>query len=717
MTKSAGFSGPGRSTAPPRSRDRGSRHDGPRGVSGGRWCRRGCGPAAELLYTLHWLVGYIGHVRGLPRAAATEVRRQARLRSPGGPRSVVGGGFRWGFDLEGEPVRQATVRREDAQQYLKLSRSGTTGCGCGASSPVAVALLCCAGWRLPSPRRRWACCLAGGCGWVRWVRRRIGRCWTGRWSRLRAARSPPTSWSGRCGAGLAGINQAMAKNGRAIGFPRRSPATAPAGAPTSTFPPGVTAGDVMERRDKLASGLRPPAGLRVAGGRARRCTPAGWCCGSATRTWPPAANRPWPLAQGRHGGPVQAVPVRHRPARPRGRDGAAVHQRADRVDPRCGQDVACGCRCWPPRWTRTPSCGSSSSRAPATWTRWRKVAHRYASGADDDDDEDGPARAARPAQRVRQARPKSSRACPRRCARRTRSPRSWPAEGPRAAPAGRRPSTSARNCSATRSSARKPGSWPRRSSSSAARWASSCCSPPSAPTPRALPTGVTRERGHAVLPAGHGPDGKRHDPRHVACTRTASGRPCSPAATRASGYLVGASDDPQIVRTYYVDGPAAERITDRARALREAAGTLTGHAAGQSIDTAGQPPGHAAGRHPDRGPGRRTEGVDRDRLRPPGRATPRRSTPAWTPEQLTAALKPYGITTGQVWGTDPTPAKAPTGAASNATTSQRPSRNVTGGRGIPLPPDPGGSLGLAASPARPSTPASNPSVPGQRPSP
>ena len=38
------------------------------------------------------------------------------------------------------------------------------------------------------------------------------------------------------------------------------------------------------------------------------------------------------------------------------------------------------------------------------------------------------------------------------------------------------------------------------------------------------------------------------------------------------GYLVGATDDPQIVRTAYIDGPAAEAIGARARALREAAG-------------------------------------------------------------------------------------------------------------------------------------------------
>lgn len=60
------------------------------------------------------------------------------------------------------------------------------------------------------------------------------------------------------------------------------------------------------------------------------------------------------------------------------------------------------------------------------------------------------------------------------------------------------------------------------------------------------------------------------------------------AADKGIGYLVGASDDPQIVRTAYIDGPAAKAIADRARAMRTAAGTLTGHAAGETpeqVDT------------------------------------------------------------------------------------------------------------------------------------
>jgi S-DNA-T family DNA segregation ATPase FtsK/SpoIIIE len=43
------------------------------------------------------------------------------------------------------------------------------------------------------------------------------------------------------------------------------------------------------------------------------------------------------------------------------------------------------------------------------------------------------------------------------------------------------------------------------------------------------------------------------------------------------GWLAGEDDEPKITRTSYVDGPAAEVVITRARAMRERAGTLTGH--------------------------------------------------------------------------------------------------------------------------------------------
>jgi DNA segregation ATPase FtsK/SpoIIIE, S-DNA-T family len=45
------------------------------------------------------------------------------------------------------------------------------------------------------------------------------------------------------------------------------------------------------------------------------------------------------------------------------------------------------------------------------------------------------------------------------------------------------------------------------------------------------------------------------------------------------GYLLGAGPAPQVVRTFYLDMAATERAAIRARGMRQAAGTITGHAA------------------------------------------------------------------------------------------------------------------------------------------
>ncbi|MDO5698736.1 MAG: hypothetical protein Q4G51_12280 [Dermatophilus congolensis] len=56
-------------------------------------------------------------------------------------------------------------------------------------------------------------------------------------------------------------------------------------------------------------------------------------------------------------------------------------------------------------------------------------------------------------------------------------------------------------------------------------------------------------------------------------------------ADKGVGYLVGEADDPQIVHTAYIDGPTAEAIAARARSARLAADRITGHAAGVTPHT------------------------------------------------------------------------------------------------------------------------------------
>lgn len=117
---------------------------------------------------------------------------------------------------------------------------------------------------------------------------------------------------------------------------------------------------------------------------------------------------------------------------------------------------------------------------------------------------------------------------------------------------------------------------------------------------------------------------------------------------RGIAYMAGEGDDPRIVSGAYVDADQAEAVVARARAMREEYGNITGHAVGE---------GPAA-----------TPGMDilgdilrvfrtgeeqlwneriADRLAPLQPDT----YGGWDGSMVTAALKPWGVPVGQVWGT------------------------------------------------------------------
>ncbi|WP_370946973.1 cell division protein FtsK [Amycolatopsis sp. cg5] len=119
------------------------------------------------------------------------------------------------------------------------------------------------------------------------------------------------------------------------------------------------------------------------------------------------------------------------------------------------------------------------------------------------------------------------------------------------------------------------------------------------------------------------------------------------------GILAGEGDDPCTVRGSYIDGPAAETIAHRARALRQEAGRLTGYAADQ--DTAPVEVARSSSLladlvsafHGETKAWSETLVCALAELRPDVYG-------GWGPAQLSSALKPYGLKARQVWGTDPT---------------------------------------------------------------
>lgn len=115
------------------------------------------------------------------------------------------------------------------------------------------------------------------------------------------------------------------------------------------------------------------------------------------------------------------------------------------------------------------------------------------------------------------------------------------------------------------------------------------------------------------------------------------------ARDKGVGYLVGVNDDPVIGKTYGVDGPAADTVAERAYALREAAGTLSGDAVGEQpvrVDAVADVLRVAAGAE------RMWTNELLERL---GGLRPE-VYGAWTPAQLAAAMRPAGALPQQVWG-------------------------------------------------------------------
>lgn len=112
-------------------------------------------------------------------------------------------------------------------------------------------------------------------------------------------------------------------------------------------------------------------------------------------------------------------------------------------------------------------------------------------------------------------------------------------------------------------------------------------------------------------------------------------------------WMSGEGDDPRIVASAFVDAPRAEQVAARARKLREAYGNVTGHAIGQGpeesvgMDVLGDIlKVVGAGEEQmwnERIAARLVE------LRPDVYA-------GWKAENVTSALKPWGVKTDQVWG-------------------------------------------------------------------
>ncbi|MGW7645050.1 cell division protein FtsK [Streptomyces bobili] len=220
---------------------------------------------AELKTASSWVARHYTHAAGYHALRTPVYAVRLALQAPTGAAKFVGGAMRWVADREGEPVRLAAVRREDAAEYLKLSRQRdgrvrlrtlVTLLGMFVGLGTALALYVLAPDWLQAVSVT-ALVMALGV-----VGRRADAPVVHRAVELPKATKLTSDIVLRAlGAlGISAINQAQAK-GR-DGFEFTAPITrdGPGWRAQGNLPFGVTVTDIIERRDRLASGLRRPLG-------------------------------------------------------------------------------------------------------------------------------------------------------------------------------------------------------------------------------------------------------------------------------------------------------------------------------------------------------------------------------------------------------------------------------------------------------------------------
>ncbi|MFK4148072.1 cell division protein FtsK [Streptomyces sp. NPDC004065] len=220
---------------------------------------------AELRTASAWVARHYAHTIAYHALRAPVYAARLTFQAPTGAARFVGGTMRWVADREGEPVRLAAVRREDAAEYLKLSRQRdgrvrlrilvtVLALFVGLATALAIYVLAPAWLQAVSVS---AVVLALGA-----AGRKADDPVIHRAVELPKATKLTSDIVLRAlgSLGISAISQAQAK-GR-DGFEFTAPITrdGPGWRAEGNLPFGVTVTDIIERRERLASGLRRPLG-------------------------------------------------------------------------------------------------------------------------------------------------------------------------------------------------------------------------------------------------------------------------------------------------------------------------------------------------------------------------------------------------------------------------------------------------------------------------
>jgi S-DNA-T family DNA segregation ATPase FtsK/SpoIIIE len=642
--------------------------DGPVPSGPGVWARLRAGrrrpvlpawarSAAELADAARWVASHTAHTAAFHAVRTPWYAAVLAVRAPAGAAKLAGGRMRWVADAEGEPLRQAAARREDAEEYLKLSRQRdrrvrwrgiVAALAVLAGFPAALTLWVLApAWLLAVT----TAAIVAALGWAGApadkpiVSRAVVATEVERLTSAIVERA--------LGAlGIAEVNKALAKGGEGVRFPAPITRDGPGWRADVDLPYGVTVTDVLDRRDRLASGLRRPLGCvwpePVPDEHAGRMML--WVGDRALNKLPPV---PGPLARAQAVSLFAPVPF-------------GTDQRGRPVTLTLMYDnVLIGAM---------PGMGKTFSlRVPllaaaldptAELLIWelkgtgdldpigKKVAADYGSGPDD-------ATCAAALDSIRyvyadlERRAKVISSLPKdRCPENKVTP-----DLAAVRTLGLHPLVLAIDeCQELFSHpefGKEAGALATAIIKRGRALGVILLLATQRPDKDSLPTAISANVGtrYCLRVMGQiendmilGTSAYRNGIRATTFTK----------ADKGIGYLVGAADDPQIVRTYYLDNPAADTICDRARAARERAGTLTGLAAGKAPERASTTTDTLLDDLLSVTPAAEAKAwndvsVDRlAELRPEVYGPWAALAPPEKTRQLTTALKPHGITTGQV---------------------------------------------------------------------
>ncbi|WP_182883270.1 FtsK/SpoIIIE domain-containing protein [Microbispora sp. H10949] len=538
---------------------------------------------SEATSTLKWVSAHYAHVAGYHVTRAPKYALKLAARSPRGAARVVRGSVRWTFDLEGLPVRVAAVRKADAETYLRLSRQRDSRVRLRVSIAVAGAVVLGLASLLiataPTPAQ-WAA-LASLVGLLGALgsppdRPLLDRAVVAtKVERLTSA----VVIDALAALGIAEVNKAMAKGGRGITFPAPITRDGPGWRADVDLPLGVTVTDIMERRDRLASGLRRPLGCvwpeSAPGQHAGRLVL--WV---GDQDMSQAKAPAWPLARTGTADLFKAIPFGHdqrmRPVTlPLMYSNVLIG-----AMPGAGKTFALRVLLLAAALDPTAELRLFELKGSGDLSVFETVAHHYGSGPDDDTLY-ACLVSLREVHKDLEKRAKTLSGLPRDiCPENKVTPQ----------------------LAAKRSLGLHPlvvgidECQELFSHAEFGKEAGELCTAiikrgralgvilllaTQRPDKDSLPTGVSanvgvrfclRVMGQVENDMVLGTSAYRNGIRAT----TFSPR------DKGIGYLVGAADDPQIVRSAYLDGPASERIVGRAHAARKAAGTLSGHATGEA---------------------------------------------------------------------------------------------------------------------------------------